>query len=531
MTHPYFHPDDDDEHRLPLDPPATRGESQSDSIFTDHLEHQMFFGPIKKLADELFEAGPMNGPGDGLERLQKIRKLNSALAAATSVVMADSVEQVAQIFAEDTVAKPHHETEQERRERLSANYYRVDPTTDQVITSNFVAEAAVALRETPDKVRGQMFTAKGLRHVCPDTLQALAAGEITSAAAKSIVKYSQDLTEEQIDLMQHQLLPVAETASDETVAQRARRFHDRANPEAANERHENALAARKITTWDLSDGMSALKVYGPAEDIKSLVNTLKHVASQNKEPEDNRTQAQIEVDIFFDAMINGWPGSKGTPLKPRVVVTIPALQMIANPEHAMADLEGYGPIPMGVALKIAKDAPSIIPVLTDPFSGAVMDVGRKRYKPTRVLKEFLRARDQHCCFPGCRRTADTSEVDHVEAWETGGHTSRKNTELLCKQHQMFKHALGWQVVNRPDGAKAWRTPHGLSSIVLPGSVENVERFEHANDRCPERKVASCADLRRILGNPALGDDDLRIQVVSDTVIDGSFADGPDASPS
>jgi len=531
MTHPYFHPDDDDEHRLPLDPPATRGESQSDSAFTDYLEHELLYGRVKKLADDLYAAGPMNGPGDGLAQLETIQRLNSVLFAATSVIMADSVEQVAQIYAEDTVAKPHLETEQQRRDRLSANYYRVDPTSDQIITSNFVAEASVALRETNEKVRSRMFTAKGLRHICSETLQALIAGDITPAAAKSIVKYSQDLTEEQIDLMQHQLLPVAATASDETIAQRARRFHDRANPEAANERHENALEARKISGWDLPDGMAALKVYGPAEDIRSVLTTLRHVASQNNDAQDTRTQAQLEVDIFFDAMINGWPGSNGSPLKPRVVVTIPALQMIANPETAMADLEGYGPIPMGVALKIAKDAPSIIPMLTDPFSGAVMDVGRKRYKPTRVLKEFLRARDQHCCFPGCRRTADNSEVDHVDAWETGGHTNRKNTELLCKQHQMFKHALGWQVINGPDGSKSWRTPHGLSSVVVPGSVENVERFEHANDRCPERELASPDDLRRLLGNSALSDDNLIIRVENPTVIDGNLHEGQDATPS
>ncbi|TAP28599.1 MULTISPECIES: HNH endonuclease signature motif containing protein [Micrococcaceae] len=513
MTHPYFEPDDDDEHRLPLDPPATRSESQSDSFFTDHLEHQMFYGPMKELVDELFNAGPLNGPGDGLARLEKVQKLDSMLSAVSAAIMADSVEQVAQAFAEDTVTKPHFETEQERRERLCANYYRVDPTSDQVITSNFVAEAAIALRETTEKARGRMFTAKGLRHVCPETLQALAAGQITAAAARAMVKYSQDLTQEQINLMQENLLPIAATASDETITQRIRRFHDQVRPESADARHKKAADARKVSSWDLQDGMSALKLVAPSVNVKSIVNTLKYEATLHNDPEDTRTQAQLEADIFCDALINGWPTTNGTPLKPRVVVTIPALQMIANPDRALADLEGYGPIPMGAALQIAKDAPSIIPMLTDPFSGAVMDVGRKRYKPTRVLKEFLRARDQHCCYPGCRRTADNSEVDHVDAWETGGHTNRANTELLCKQHQMFKHALGWKVINRPDGSKCWRTPHGLNSLVVPGSVDNVQHFEHANDRCPERKVHLTPATLRVLGHPTtVSGGDVRITI-------------------
>lgn len=521
MTNLYFAPGDDDEHRLPLDPPGTRGESQSNSFFADHIEHQMFYGPMKKLADELFNAGPLTDPGEGLVRLQKIQKMYSMLDAASSVIMADSVELVAQVVAEDAVAKPYLESEQERRERLSANYYAVDRASDQIITSSFIAETAIALRVTSEKARARMFTAKGLRHVCPQTLLALAAGQITPSAARSIVKNSQDLSTEQIELMEHQLLPVAATASDDTISQRARRFHDRSSPEAASARHEKAADARKVTSWDMDDGMGAIKLVAPIVNVRSILNTLDYEASQHKDPEDTRTKAQLMADIFCDALINGWPTTNGTPLKPRVVVTIPALQMLANPKYAMADLEGYGPIPMGTAMQVAKDAPSIIPMLTDPFSGAVMDVGRKRYKPTRVLKEFLRARDQHCCYPGCRRTADNSEVDHVEAWETGGHTNRENTELLCKQHQMFKHALGWRVTNRPDGSKCWRTPHGLNSLVIPGSVENVERFEHVHNRCPERRVASPADLRRVLGIPDLGDGDLSIRVERPAIIDGN----------
>ncbi len=512
MRNNYFAPDDDDEHRLPLDPPGTRGESQSDSFFTDHLEHQMLFGPMKKLTDELFNAGPLKDPGEGLRRLEKIQKLNSMLEAATSVIMADSVELVAQAFAEEDVAKPYLESDQERRERLSANYYAVDRASDQVITSNFVAEAAIALRMTTQKARARMFTAKGLRHACPQTLQALAAGQITTSAARAIVKNSQDLSTEQIELMEHQLLPIAATSSDDTVSQRARRFHDRSNPEAATARHEKAADSRKVTSWNRPDGMASLNLTAPAINVRSIMNTLDYEVSQHKDPQDTRTKAQLMSDILCDALINGWPTTNGTPLKPRVVVTIPALQMLANPKCSMADLEGYGPIPMGLAMQLAKDAPSIIPMLTDPFSGAVMDVGRKRYKAPRVLKEFLRARDQHCCYPGCRRTADTSEVDHVDGWETGGHTDRENTELLCKQHQMFKHALGWRVTNRPDGSKCWRTPHGLNSLVIPGSVENVELFEHIHNRCPERKVASPADLRRILAKPHLGDGDFNFRI-------------------
>ncbi|MGX1590500.1 DUF222 domain-containing protein [Glutamicibacter sp. NPDC055491] len=506
MAIPDFIHDDDDEHRLPLPPAGTRTESHKDSLFSDHLEHHLFHGPLKQLADELYDAGPLNGPDDALERLKKIQRIQSTLDAMTSVLLADSVEQVSESFA-DMIATAGTTTEEEEREaRKSAQYYGVDRGSDQVINSNFIAEAAVALRETPRIVGKRMFYAKGLRYACKETLTALAAGEITPKAAHDIVKYSQDLLPEQIMQMQRVLLPMAKTASDDAIYQRARRFHDRMCPEAAEQRHKKSEKNRKLTLWDNENGMSTLKYYNSAAVIHSIKNSVKWLADQHNDPQDPRTREQIEADAFADIILNGWPDREGTPLKPRVSITIPAVEMLADPTRTVADLEGYGPIPLGVALVLAKDAPSFQRVLTDPWTGAAIDVERRRYRPSQSLKDLLRHRDEHCCFPGCRRPADRSEIDHINGWAHGGHTTRDNTHLLCKQHQMFKHALGWKVVPRPDGSKMWVTPHGLSALVIPESVKRVDQFDHVNDHCPERPkviplphIRLTAEVRRVLG--------------------------------
>ena len=213
----FIHDDDDDEHRLPLLPAGTRRESHKDSFFSDRIEHQLFYGPVKLIADELYDAGPLNGPGDALERLKMIQRLQSSLDALTSVLLADSAEQVSESLA-DTIATQNSSTEEEEREaRRSAEYYGIDRGSDQVINSNLIAEASVALRESPRKVAKRMFHAKGLRYVCKDTLMDLAAGEITVKAAHDIVKYAQDLLPEQISQMQHLLLPMARTASDDAI--------------------------------------------------------------------------------------------------------------------------------------------------------------------------------------------------------------------------------------------------------------------------------------------------------------------------
>ncbi|MGH3653747.1 DUF222 domain-containing protein [Glutamicibacter sp.] len=511
MTTPAYLEDNDGEHRLPLRPPGTRTESHKTSPLDAHREHQVFFGPLKQVADELFDAGPVNGPGDALERLKKIQRLQSSTEAVICVLLADAVEQVSESFNNLIAAEHAHTAKEEAEARKSAEYYGVDRGSEQIINSNFIAESAIALRESSRKVSKRMFHAKGLRHVCKATLIALAAGEITAKAARDIVKYSQDLSAEQITRMEQILLPLAKTASDETIYQRARRLHDRMNPDSAENRQKNALAARNVKVWNDENGMAILQLHHRADVIHSIRNSIKHVATQITDPKDPRTQSQVEADALVDVYLHGWPGMECMPLKPRVAITIPAMEMLANPTRALADLEGYGPIPIGVALEIAADAPSFQRVLTDPWTGAAIDVEPKKYRPSQGLRDLLRHRDQHCGFPGCRRPADRSEIDHIEAYGQGGHTTRENTHLLCKQHQMFKHALGWKVFACPDGSKTWVSPHGLRSITIPASVDNVEKFDHVNDHCPRRpqdatayKVQLTPEVRRVLG---LGQDE------------------------
>ncbi len=496
---------DDDEHRLPLNPPGTRDQSYLDGPFASAIEHENNYAQALKIVTELHQARPTASPSQGLAQLQLIAQARRALDAAEAVELTNCEELVAHAFSEYTAetasTAPAVETEQQRQQRISAHYYGVDPASAQIITSNLVAEAAVALRETEEKTRTKLFTAKGLRYLCPQTLAALSRGEITTKAAREMVKQTQDLAPEAIARMESTLLPVAKTASDASFSQRARRLHDKLNPQSAAERHETAAESRCLTHWNEPDGMAALKLYAPAADIHAVVNTVKSFARQDVDPDDPRTQAQREADILRDALLDGWPAGGGTPLKPRVVLTIPAVQALANPKRGLAELEGYGPIPLGVALNLAKDAPSMLRVLTDPWTGAVIDVGRTKYRPSKALKDLLMVRDQCCRFPGCRRTAQSCEVDHIDDFAKGGHTNRSNSQLLCKRHQMFKHALGWQSVSRPDGSVSWRTPNGLNYVSLPGSVENVGSFEHIHDRTPALEVGLTDRVRRVLGWP------------------------------
>ena len=68
-----------------------------------------------------------------------------------------------------------------------------------------------------------------------------------------------------------------------------------------------------------------------------------------------------------------------------------------------AEVEGVGPIDIETARMLAADALSFVRVLTHPETGAVLSVGRDRYRIPEDLRRAMRVRDVTCRFSGCRR--------------------------------------------------------------------------------------------------------------------------------
>jgi len=145
--------------------------------------------------------------------------------------------------------------------------------------------------------------------------------------------------------------------------------------------------------------------------------------------------------------------------KPLVHVVIP-LSILTGADDSPVELTGYGPLPAALGREIAADA-VWKRLITDPLTGAVLDVGRTSYRPPTALAEFLRARDQHCRVPICRRSARDSQIDHTVAFHSqGGSTDRDNLYHACLCHHRMKDAPGWTVTQEPDGVITWTTPTG-----------------------------------------------------------------------
>ncbi len=101
------------------------------------------------------------------------------------------------------------------------------------------------------------------------------------------------------------------------------------------------------------------------------------------------------------------------------------------------------------------------------------------YTPTAAQYRYLRARDRHCRFPGCRRTATACDADHVIPYDhhdppAGGPTSVDNLALLCRHHHRLKtHHPGWAFTLDPDGTLHVTTPGGTTLSTRAPGVDRV----------------------------------------------------------
>jgi hypothetical protein len=152
-----------------------------------------------------------------------------------------------------------------------------------------------------------------------------------------------------------------------------------------------------------------------------------------------------------------------------VVLTVPVLSLLGCSDEP-AELEGFGPIDLETARMLAANAPSFVRVLTHPETGAVLSVGRDRYRIPEDLRRAVQTRDVTCRFPGCRRPARRCDVDHLQAWADGGATDEGNLECLCEKHHRLKHEMGWTPALHAGGTVRWRSPLGFTYWTEPGGV-------------------------------------------------------------
>jgi hypothetical protein len=347
-------------------------------------------------------------------------------------------------------------------------------------------DISTALRLAPATAQLRIDIARTLVNSLPNTCSALATGEISSAHATVIARESaaairDGAPESVIFEIEQRAIAYAEFHTPGQLANHIRNSVAKFVPEEFEEATSRATALRRVSCYNDGDGMSTVVAILPAADAQIVINSIEAFILRQEQLEksstsgrqnlaevanslsrENRTVDQKRADALsaicsnFLSEISETVTPQRRPLTVNVTIDLPTLLGLAeNP----GQLAGYGPIPAAIARELASDA-QWKRFITEPQTGNLLDFGRESYQPPQHLKDFLIARDRTCRFPGCRRSALLSDLDHAESWESGGSTSSANIGALCRRHHRLKTHDGWKLESFSDGSCTWTSPLG-----------------------------------------------------------------------
>ena len=352
-------------------------------------------------------------------------------------------------------------------------------------------DVATALRLSPTTAQNRIDVARVLVGHLPNTISALASGEISPAHATVIAKETatairNGLSEEGVFRVEQAALAHAEFHTPGQVANKVKTTIAKFSPEDFEEIVSKARDSRRVSCYPEADGMATVVAILPAEDAQMVMKSIEaFIVKRNQEEEScacNLKSGSSQGCVFHsredaaewsllsadmkraDAltfMASQALSSMADVVRPHrrpvavsVAIDLPTVLGLAeNP----GQLAGYGAIPASVARKLAADG-NWQRFISDPITGNLLDFGREKYVPPQELVDYLLARDRTCRFPGCGRSGQLADIDHAQSWESGGETNPANLGLLCRRHHRMKTHGGWNLTSNPDGSCLWRSP-------------------------------------------------------------------------
>ena len=337
-------------------------------------------------------------------------------------------------------------------------------------------DVATALRLSPTTAQNRIDVARVLVGHLPNTISALSTGEISVAHATVIARETataikNGLSPESVFRVEQTALAHAEFHTPGQVASKVKATIAKLAPEDFEEIVDRARDSRRVTFYPEADGMATVVAILPAEDAQTVMKSIEAYIVK-RDGEDAAEWSVLSADMkradALTAIASQALASMANDVQPHrrpitisVAIDLPTLLGLAeNP----GQLAGYGAIPASVARRLAADG-NWQRFVSDPTTGNLLDFGREKYTPPQELVDYLLARDRVCRFPGCRRTGQSSDIDHAQSWETGGETNPANLGLLCRRHHRMKTHGGWSLESNPDGSCLWKSPKGKTFFV------------------------------------------------------------------
>lgn len=464
---------------------------------------------VRGSIEHVFDTMTTGDPGDDLAAAAVATLAStSAVRAAADAVELRAIATLVQVRRGQAITDCRRGAEDRRG--ADGRHVRARQVDLELVDRCTANEVSVALWLSPVVARDRLELARELVQRRPATFDALRTGAVDLVRARRICDAVRGLPPDDpgrdgsrvADAVEAEVLspgsvPLladlrpARPAGQLTPAQltaRLGRLVLKADPAGAVDRTAVADQRRGCSLRALPDGMALLSVTARAELLTAAVTRVDTTArallaadataggGQRARPpsgpgptsgvDASRSLDQARVDVLLASLLGHSADLGATNVQVSLALVAPAGTVLAGGDEG-GELVGYGPVPAPLVRELAGDA-SWTRWVSDPATGQVTDVQRRRYRPSAAVAALVRARDLQCRFPTCRRSARVCDIDHVVAFPAGD-THPENLATECRQHHLVKHRGGFAVSIEPDGSTTWTTPTGQRVTTHPPS--------------------------------------------------------------
>jgi hypothetical protein len=329
------------------------------------------------------------------------------------------------------------------------------------------SEVALARRDSPARGGRHLGFAKALVHEMPHTLARLESGDLSEWRATLIVRESACLDVEDRRTLDAELCAdptKLEGMGDARITAAAKQIAYRLDAQAVVDRAAKAEKDRTVTIRPAPDAMTYVTALLPVAQGVGVYAALKRAADTTF---DDRSRGQVMADTLVER-VTGRPAEVAEPVAVNLVLSDEAL---LGDDDSPAVIEGYGPIPAGVARNLVAAAltdeqstATLRRLYRHPGTGALLAMESRSRRFPKGLAKFIGLRDQRCRTPYC--DAPIRHRDHARPRHRDGPTSAGNGVGSCERCNYVKEAPGWKVsAGEQNGVHTahYRTTNGTQS--------------------------------------------------------------------
>jgi len=320
------------------------------------------------------------------------------------------------------------------------------------IGTGIAHQVGLALRMSPHWAQRYVGWSIVLTAELPNTLAALAGGLTTEYRAQIIARETMFLSKEHRLQVDAAVGPRLERLGDRAVRAETRKHAYRLDPAGFVARARAAANDRHVGLRPAPDAMARLTALLPVAQAVACYASLTRAADMTTAVGDERGRGQLMADTLVER-VTGQSAATDVPVEINLVMTDESL-LARDPEPAV--IEGYGPVPAGVAREFVTQPRDETPMwirqlYRSPKTGELVAMHSRRRVFSPGQRHFLRVLDETCTTPWCG--APNRHVDHADPAARGGPTDVANGRGTCAACNYAKEAPGWRtkIIDRGGG--------------------------------------------------------------------------------